>query len=280
MIMNNRRLLKNELNRAVFNVGMMLSIAISTVLVFLFCKDYLGLWNEVEIPEGFYEPLRGGTPLSGWIISVPSPQIFYLYYLISFLAILPYGMSFLTDIRSGVIKNIMVRVKRSKYATYKFFATFVSGGIALVMPLAISLLINLSFVPIQMVKPEVLPLQGITWLEKLLYTQPLLYILIYMCLYFMLGGILACLSFLIATVSRNRLTVFLTPFFIMLLILFIQQRLMIMGAGSNIIKYFPYTFMFGFSIRGGMEIILGGLFAISIVEYTVFRYRVCKMEVM
>ena len=278
--MKSSKLLRNEINRSIFNKGMFLSVTISAVLVFLFCKNHLRMWMELELAETFYEPLRCGSPLSGWIISVGSAYVYYLYYMLAFLAVLPYGMSFLSDIRSGVIKNILARAKRGTYATYRFVATFIAGGIALIIAPMISLIINMNYAPIQEVLPGIHTLQSITWLEKLLFTHPILYVLVYMGMYFMLGGVLANLSILISTISKNRLTVFLTPFFVMLLILFVQQRLMIMGAGSDVIKYFPFTFMFGFSIRGGMEIILGGLLAIAVVEYIVFRYRVCRMEVM
>lgn len=278
--MKNSKLLRNEINRSVFNRGMFLSVTISAVLVLLFCKNHLKMWVEYEVAETFYEPIIRGTPLCGWIISTGSQYMYYLYYMLAFLAVLPYGMSFLSDIRSGVIKNIFVRVKRGTYATYRFVATFIAGGIALIIAPMISLIINMNYAPIQKVLPGILTLQSITWLEKLLFTHPILYVLLYMGMYFMLGGVLANLSILISMISKNRLTVFLTPFFVMLFVIYIQQRLMIMGVGSDVIKYFPFTFMFCFSIRGGMEIIMGGLLVIAAVEYIVFRHRVCRMEVM
>lgn len=279
-VLKNKKVLLNELERALLNKGMLLGGIISGVIVYLYYKNTLRVWMPQNTPEGFYEGFAVGGIVDSWFIINPSVYMYYLYYMFPFIVVLPYGMSFLNDVRTGIIKNILLRMKRKTYATYKFIATFISGGIAAVIPLLVSLVILFNLGDINNTTSVSRTFTRVSWFEVLYYTHPVLYVVLYSLIYFMLGGILATLSMLVATISRNRLTVFLTPFLTMWLILFIQQRLLIMGVSNTIMRFFPYSFMFAYNAMDGKEWIIAGVIIIAIVEYLIFRHRICKREVM
>ena len=271
-----------ELKRAVFNKGMLLSFLISGVLVFMHCYKHLGLWMEYELPESMkemYSNQAKTSPLNMWIIDNASPYLYYLYYVVPFLAVLPYGLNFYRECKTGNIKNMLVRMERKKYAATKYVATYISGGIAAIMPLLISMLFLLPYIPLQAPNP-IISMPNATWLRSLYFEQPFLYVLAYLFIWFAVGGILAIMSLLVSAVNNNMLTVFLSPFLVMLIVLFVQLRIAVKSPKLEELKYFPFNFMMAqFSNGGTLEIGIA-LMVIPIIGYLGYRCLISRREVM
>lgn len=271
-----------ELKRAVFNKGMLLSFLISGVLVFMHCYKHLGLWMEYELPESMkemYSNQAKTSPLNMWIIDIASPYLYYLYYVVPFLAVLPYGLNFYRECKTGNIKNMLVRMERKKYVTTKYVATYISGGIAAIMPLLISMLFLLPYIPFQAPNP-IISMPNATWLRILYFDQPFLYVIAYLFIWFAVGGILAVMSLLVSAVNNNMLTVFLSPFLIMLIVLFVQLRIAVKTPKLEELKYFPFNFMMAQFSNGGTLVIGIALMIIPIIGYLVYRCLISRREVM
>lgn len=275
-----KRLFINELKKALFNRGMFISMLISIVLIICYSYFHLKLWSVYELPEsmkGIYENQVIACPINYWIIYNMSPYGYYLYYLLPFIAVLPYGISFYKDCKTGYIKNILVREKREEYAVIRYISVYVSGGIAAVMPLLFSFIVLLPYVTWQSPNPVKCEIDPDT-LERILFSYPVLYVLIYILLWFVMGGILSVISLMISTANQNILTVFLSPFMIMLLIMFIQIRICVRNPFWSGRAYMPYYFLF---CNGtGINVITAiGLVIMSISGLIIFARLIRKKEI-
>ena len=141
-------------------------------------------------------------------------NIFYI--IIPLLAAIPFAGSFYSDINGGYAKNVCVRTKKSYYLISKYIAVFVSGGSAVALPMLFSFLICAAFLP--SMTPEVsYAYTNIFSSDKwsgLLFTQPLLYVLLYCGVTFLFAGLTACLALGITYFSSKSFLPLLFPFFV------------------------------------------------------------------
>ncbi len=154
--------------------------------------------------------------IGGEITSVGFSMFFTLYPL---LAILPYGHSFSEEVHSGYIKNVVPRCGRRNYFATKITAAFFSGGIAITVPLIISLMICAMFFPAaapNVVYAQYLQLGHENMLAALGHSHPLAYVGVYLLLDFTFAGLFSCLSISVAFFTSNRLLPVIVPFFALL----------------------------------------------------------------
>ncbi len=131
------------------------------------------------------------------------------------LAALPYGASWLDDRKSGYVKNVCVRVRKGTYLTAKWAAVFVSGGVAVVLPLLLNLMLSCAVLPALVPSLNGLfPVGGTAMFAGIYYTMPWLYTGIYIGMYFIYGGVLASLATAFSGWVRQRFLVLLFPFVI------------------------------------------------------------------
>lgn len=161
---------------------------------------------------GFYNSWVGGEELS-----LASTLFFSL---LPIGAVLPFGWSFYSERKSEYLKNIATRIDKKAYLFCKAIAVFLSGALVVLIPLLVNILLVSAFVPICD------PFVGYTfynhvffgglWVD-LFFTNPALYMLLYVLLDTLYGGIFALLSFAFAFYVKNMLAVILLPFLFMLL---------------------------------------------------------------
>lgn len=60
---------------------------------------------------------------------------------------MPYAVTYLSDIKSGIIKNYVTRTAKFNYLAAKYIAVFVTGGVVVVMPLLINYLTAITILP-------------------------------------------------------------------------------------------------------------------------------------
>ncbi len=271
---------KEELKRAFFNKGMALSLIIGTILVALHSIMWLKLhtYKAPEYYAGYYIPFTNVTVTTVWIIK-GSPYYYYIYYLLPMIAVLPFGLSYIKEKKTGLVKNIFLRTDRKKYVNRKFITNFFAGGVsAMYIPL-LSLLVVLPFFKIQ--SPYCIGEGGFnsSTLCELYYKNTLLFVVIFLLLYFMVGGLFASISLTVSTFSRNRLTIFLTPFFIALLIFFLRNAMSESAYSIMFQAICPYDFLnCTFSQGYTLEIILA-MTVMIVFNYMIFRKRVTGNDV-
>lgn len=179
--------------------------------------------------------------IGGDYVTVTSTLYFLL---LPILAALPYGQSYYSERKTGYIKNIVSRTKKQYYHYAKFVAVFISGGIVIVVPLAINFLIVALYVPAttpdlfyDMYYMVIFPHM---W-ANLLYTHPYVYVLLYLLLDFVFAGIISTLSLMCSYIVKNRFLVILIPFFILLGIHYGEDPIITQYALS--IEFSPINFL-------------------------------------
>ena len=225
-------ILKIELTRAFGGKNFLLSIGIGTLisLVYFFrcvlpCAFSLpqlasiGFDGELNgaYPGLLYCTWMGGTPLLRAEI-----QLYFL--ILPVLAALPFADSYFSDLRSGFIQNVCIRINRKHYFTAKYIATFLSGGTAGTFPLLLNFLLSAMVLP--SMKPEVYTMYSnisqYSTFPWLYYNHPMLYIALYLTIIFIFSGLLACFG-LYATQHLGY--AFLVLFAPMALYLFVSSAL-------------------------------------------------------
>lgn len=213
------KILKTELQRSFQNKLFVISLLISMALV---------LWYSIErLPACLEKNATFGMDLmaddfleisfTNWIGShniYLQQNIFYIIF--PLLATLPFGGSFYSDINDGYIKNICIRIKKEEYLLSKYIAVFVSGGMAVVIPMIGSFLISAAYLP-TMLPESSYAFTNIVSVNKwanLFFTFPFAYFLIYSLMMFIFSGFIACMSLMISYFSSKSFLPLVFPFFI------------------------------------------------------------------
>lgn len=211
--------IKAEVKRSFCNRFFLISLFISGALVIWysierlsFCINKNNTFPVDIMPCDFLE-----TSFTNWLGShnmFIQQNIFYI--IIPLLAAIPFAGSFYSDINGGYAKNVCVRTKKSYYLISKYIAVFISGGSAAALPMLFSFLICAAFLP--SMAPEVsYAYTNIFSSDKwsgLLFTQPLLYVLLYCGVTFLFAGLTACMALGITYFSSKSFLPLLFPFFV------------------------------------------------------------------
>ena len=131
-------------------------------------------------------------------------SLFFL--LVPLFATFAYAGSYFEDMRSGYIKNLMIKVSRKEYFFTKYLVSFVSGAIVVAIPLIINLMVCMSFFSLRI--PE--KLRGLhgganvdaKCLSELFYSNTFYYCLVFILIDMIYAGCIAVFSiFAVVTLS-------------------------------------------------------------------------------
>lgn len=89
------------------------------------------------------------------------------------------------------MRQMLVRAGEKSYLTAKFLATFIAGGLAMVVPLIINFMLTALFIPAITPVPTYDTMYGVfgnSLFSSLYYTQPFAYVAVYMLVDFMFCG--------------------------------------------------------------------------------------------
>lgn len=212
-----RKSLKNRLFLIVVVIGIGLSIY-SALENFRHYQTYWEMFSMAERTTGLkYNPNASIVTLfNTWIgedFSSVATSLFYL--LLPILATLPFGMSFVMELDSGYSRHIYTRTKRIHYLLAKYVSTFISGALAIGIPMLINLLLVSSIVPA--IKPSYFndiyyAMSPGSMGAELFYLKPFIFIGVRFLLSMTFGGLCAVSCIAISFFSRNRFAVILAPF--------------------------------------------------------------------
>jgi hypothetical protein len=227
--MKMKNTLKLELRKAFFNKFFFIALIILIIPCILsllynvdiFNKDIENMNRMGKIMNTKYNPdLGGGTIFNFWIgneaRSLGSTIFFYIFPLV---VAIPYGWSYCSELKCGYVKNMVIRCGRKNYYLSKYIATFLSGGLVMIIPLIINIMLIACFIPARI--PDVVSAvyTGIfpeDLMAELYYSKPFLYLAFYLLIDFFFCGLIATLSFAITTFTKSRVVVTLFPFAIIL----------------------------------------------------------------
>lgn len=201
------KLLKLDFKRVMFSRQFTIVILVSVLISVLHvCTEVLPYTKHYTEGASYF------SPFVKWI-SVDSFSTFgSLFFMIfSVLASIPYSDSYWIDKSSGFVKNIYTKVKKTDYFLSKYITNFIIGGIAVIIPLLVNL--YLLFMILPAVNPSIFDVSlGMKEMfSNLYYYHPYLYILFYIFISFMFGGVFASIGLATSLFCKNRLLVVTIP---------------------------------------------------------------------
>ena len=209
-------LFKIEIKRAIFNKNMLIALLIGIVIVLP--HTIQNLLNEIEIKNYIAEAgLSSGADLTSlygrWFGMSTDFLAIMFYYILPLLAVYPGAMIYYKDRKSGYVKNL-------------YITTFISGGVAVVIPLLTAFLLTslyaLARIPDSLVMN---PVVDINMWSELFFTHPLLYTLGYMLIDFIFGGLFACLAMSVSEFVKHKFSVFISSFLVVAALSFVCVQL-------------------------------------------------------
>jgi len=210
-----KALLKVEFERAFRSRGLLLSLMVGFILAVV-------QFIVVVIPrsKNILEYFHGNAStypysvFNSWFgMDDTHPYLIIYMTIFPILATLPYAVSYFEDRKKGYIKGLCTRAKRNHYLMAKYAATFVSGGIVVVLPMVFNLILTASVVPSLIpVGNGLFKLCGVAMFADIFYTHPYMYILIYLLMYFVYGGVFASLALACSYIFDYSFFVIIFPF--------------------------------------------------------------------
>ena len=219
-----KRYLKIELKKALTNKWFLAVLGIAVAITFLNSKEMIEVlikFQEVQIRMGEYKQEEYVfLSLYGTWIGVENHTLGMAFYFFLFplFALAAYGWSYYGERKSGYVKNVVSRTNKKIYFASKYIATFVAGGLAMVIPMIINIFLTClysNFALPDYLYGYVAMMHGSLWAE-LYFTHPLLFTIGYLAIDFVFCGLIACISMTLAFFIRSRLAVLLLPFFFLL----------------------------------------------------------------
>src|SRR5699024_5120612 len=145
----------------------------------------------------------------------------FFFTLMPLLAVMSYGWSYYIENKTGYVKAVVTRSSKREYFLTKYIATFIAGGLVILIPLVVNFVVVALFVPA--VTPTIsyalyyaVPHGHMG--SQLFYTYPFLFVILYLILDFIFAGLFATLSLTVAFFVKNRIAVILIPFFLILIL--------------------------------------------------------------
>ncbi|SEW43045.1 hypothetical protein [[Clostridium] fimetarium] len=210
-----KEMIKIERERVQSNWGFWLSLSIGCTIAIAQIIMEVGRRSQ-DIIGGYRNDASCYLPsvFNSWIGgSGFSPYSFSYRTIFPILAILPCAITYFMDMKTGYVKNIFSRTFRRNYYISKYLVNFIAGGISVVIPMLLNLLITACLLPSLLPSTNNLfaPISG-SMLVALFYSHPYYYILIYMLIYFIYGGVFATLALSLVGFVHNIFMFTLCPF--------------------------------------------------------------------
>lgn len=230
-----------ELRRALGNRWFVLSLTVLTITALLgavvrvlFIVDQLDI---VVYPylDASYWCLSALSSFASWIAVNhldTATELFFV--LVPLLVLMGYSWSLASDLKSGYFEQLVIRSTRGRCYMARFFATFVSGGLLVAVPLLLNFLLVSLFLPAW--HPQVIDMfytsvggapdvSDNAPFSGLFYTNPLLFVMARTLFDFVLCGLWATAVLALSLLVRNRAALVVIPYIALLLVKHLGQRL-------------------------------------------------------
>ncbi len=209
-------MLRIEFSRAFNNKYLFFSILIGSVITISHLFQYvIPLSSTLDEYLSFNKPMMyPGWLFASWMGGNQYNMQGYLYYLlIPIISTIPFADSFFLDRKNGFIKNVFIRTKKINYYLSKFVATFIAGGTAVIIPLLINFCIS------ALLLPSMLPqasasfdyVNAASMWSELYYNHPFGYVICYMFIDFVFGGLIATIAVVVGHFVEHRFIVLISP---------------------------------------------------------------------
>lgn len=221
--------LKLELKKAFQNKFFWISVVLGCLITLLSFEHMVNMYYEgMSAISGnstdiIYDPHIGiNTVFNCWIGGEPFSLGSSIYFFVFPLLIaLPYGWSYSEERKCGYRRMMIAKTGKKKYYCAKYVAVFLSGGVAMVLPLIFNFWMTLLVVPAILPDVTMNMFYGVfggSFLAELYYTVPFLYVAIYLFIDFVYCGFLVCICMAVSGIVRQKWGVVLIPFLLLLFV--------------------------------------------------------------
>lgn len=221
--------LKLELKKAFKNKFFWISVVLGCLITLLSFEHMVNMYYEgMSAISGnstdiIYDPHIGiNTVFNCWIGGEPFSLGSSIYFFVFPLLIaLPYGWSYSEERKCGYRRMMIAKTGKKKYYCAKYVAVFLSGGVAMVLPLIFNFWMTLLVVPAILPDVTMNMFYGVfggSFLAELYYTVPFLYVAIYLFIDFVYCGFLVCVCMAVSGIVRQKWGVVLIPFLLLLFV--------------------------------------------------------------
>lgn len=221
--------LKLELKIAFKNKFFWISVVLGCLITLLSFEHMVNMYYEgMSAISGnstdiIYDPHIGiNTVFNCWIGGEPFSLGSSIYFFVFPLLIaLPYGWSYSEERKCGYRRMMITKTGKKKYYCAKYVAVFLSGGVAMVLPLIFNFWMTLLVVPAILPDVTMNMFYGVfggSFLAELYYTVPFLYVAIYLFIDFVYCGFLVCICMAVSGIVRQKWGVVLIPFLLLLFV--------------------------------------------------------------
>lgn len=269
-----------ELCKAMRSKALWIAVAIGLLFSALnIFEGYDAFLKAVEIvdesrADGYAVGL-GYSLFRAWMGNVVSYGAAMFFTVWPVLAAMAFGWSYNNERISGVYNQIAIRVGRKRYFTAKHTAVFISGGIAVALPLLIDLLVLAMIYPADSSGG----FNNSHFLCALSEASPWGYSLAWCGMCFLFGGTVACVCHVVGTYLRHSVMVVLTPYAILIAIEALTTMLRT-AIAPQIIRYTISPFQM--VINGGWAnpgwLLFGTLIIMTLGSYAIGYWQVKRHE--
>ena len=157
-------------------------------------------------PHTWYEKWIGGE--------LSTSQSYIYFMLIPILCVLPHSTSLAYDRSSGYTYNLFTRGKKVHFYFAKYITTFFSGGVVVILPLIINLLLSICTLPTITPDPATgtSMITGTMFWAGLYFDYPIAYIALYLGIIFVFSGVIATFGLILGTAVYNSFLITIMPF--------------------------------------------------------------------
>lgn len=225
------RIFKMEIRKALRNKFFYISILIGCVITMFSLAYNIEIYQvDMANQTGTSNPMYGASNLfNRWIggepFSLGTAAYFFLFPL---LVSVPYGWSYCEEKQSGYVRLVAVYSGKSRYFLSKYAAVWLSGGLAMIVPLIFNFSLSLLFFPVVMPDPVYCTSNGVfygSFLSIIYYSNPFLYVFLYLCIDFIFAGLIACIGYVVSCFSRHRVAAMIMPMLLLLAVNYSRQFL-------------------------------------------------------
>ncbi len=224
-------LLRIELDKAVKNRWFAASLAAALFIVLWSAESSVavhGIGHQIMQDGNEWAGLTASSAYASWVV-VGTGDPFrsgILFFLMPLFVVVPYSWTLRADMDDGSIAQQYVRCPRESVLVARYFAAFITSGLVVAIPLIVSLLVLLCFLPAY--TPEVVSnlyigMQPHELWAREFFTTPLLYVIYNTLLAFALCGLWGGLVLAASTIVRNRIALVVGSFLLTFAIRLINQ---------------------------------------------------------
>ena len=223
------RIIRTEIWKAINNRMFVFSIVAGLLISLINVVENIGIVNDItdwlldviSYEKCFSRSYQGCSLFINWIaVNCSSFGNNLFYYIWPVLATMPFGWSYLLDRRTGLFHQLVARANARKYYIAKYIAVFISGGLAIFIPVFANLMINALVCPyyVPQALSSMTPIFNGSFMSEVFYTKPWIHAIVWCVIDFFWGGAAACICFVIGTKLRHQVMVILFPFAVLALV--------------------------------------------------------------